>query len=463
MEPRTSAPLKILIVTYHMVPFAPNWGSGQRMYFLAEHLQQRGHDVHVISAKLDHYGNFGHEPSFTQHLRPIDSAWYRRYLAGPGEGDDRQAAPRMQGAVHLESPRSAIRPPGQFLARAMKQTIKKAALVYFGGIYPVMELKAWLWQRGLREYLEQLLSQEPFDVAVVSAPPFAVFGTLRTMKRTRPELPVVMDYRDPWSLACSRFGPYRSREVRCLRQAAVAVGFSDVFAGDLAEKLHIHRDKLKTVWNGYSDADWTRVLRETGPEPRANNSAKLVIAHVGSISVGEGFRDAQRFVRAFEQIASTGDVLLRFVGELPPATAHFLKSRLGGNVEMTGMLSHEQSLRQMRNSDVLVLVHTARDASDRFVVTGKFFDYMKSGQVILGIGSPEVGFNRMIQKYGLGLVSEDREEDIGKCLRKIHERWTRGQLSSLREQPGFRIEEFSREYQNGQYARMLESLAGRGP
>ena len=60
-----------MIITTNMIPYSP-WGGCQRMYFLADFLQDHLYDVYVVhSRNSEYWGDYGHKIRF--HPIPIGS------------------------------------------------------------------------------------------------------------------------------------------------------------------------------------------------------------------------------------------------------------------------------------------------------------------------------------------------------------------------------------------------------
>ena len=110
----------------------------------------------------------------------------------------------------------------------------------------------------------------------------------------------------------------------------------------------------------------------------------------------------------------------------------------------------------MLESDVLFLNYT--DERRGRYVNRKIFDYIRSGKDYLGTASSEHYFVELIQKYHLGVGCLNQPEQISECLEMLYDKWMNGSLGELRKDDGLRIDELSREFQNGKYLQLLENL-----
>ena len=144
-------------------------------------------------------------------------------------------------------------------------------------------------------------------------------------------------------------------------------------------------------WNGYSERDWNEVCREVEDRNNHNRlqSDRMIIAYIGGTSfTNGGYRDLSSFLEAFSKFQVNKNVCLRFVGVTPSDAAERVRSQFPGTLEILPPVDTKTALKYMLESDVLFLNHT--DArTGRHVLTGKFFDYIRSGKVIFGTASSE--------------------------------------------------------------------------
>ncbi|MGH3836442.1 MAG: glycosyltransferase [Pseudonocardiaceae bacterium] len=103
----------------------------------------------------------------------------------------------------------------------------------------------------------QALGGVAADVAVVSVPPFSLLGAAAVT--LDPRVPLVVDYRDPWS--ARRHPPLLARATRpierhALRRAAAVIYAGGSALGDLLVRhLEITPNRMISVPNGFDAAD----------------------------------------------------------------------------------------------------------------------------------------------------------------------------------------------------------------
>jgi glycosyltransferase involved in cell wall biosynthesis len=436
-----------MIITYNMIPYARQWGACQRMYFLADYLQDHGYDVYVVHTQRSEYlGDYGHPIRF--HSIPIIS----------------QEAAVSSGNNSTMKNDSG----GRFATAAVdfaKSIIKKLNLLslermVFNEPNLGMGVYGYLFSKSAREKIFRTISEQKIRHVIISGPPFSLFRLGPQIKMRFPEVNIILDYRDPWNTPYLSYRISSLIERNALRYADKVVFLNDRMLHDISSKYNLPREKCVVVLNGYSKQDWNEVCGKSEDSNHDHpQSDKMTIAYIGSTSfMSGGYRDLSSFLEAFKTFQENKNVCLRFVGVTPSDAAEKVKSQFPGTLEILPPVDAKTALKYMLESDVLFLNHTD-DRTGRYVLTGKFFDYIRSGKVILGTASSEsTYFVESIQKYHLGLGCLTQPTQISECLELLYDKWMKGSLGELRKDDGLNIEELSREFQNGKYLQLLEDL-----
>src|SRR5690606_22827359 len=72
-------------------------------------------------------------------------------------------------------------------------------------------------------------------------------------------------------------------------------------------------------------------------------------------------------------------------------------------VKLTGYVSHEESIKLQRSSQVLLLIEIDSDET-KCIIAGKLFEYMASQRPILAIGPENWDVNQIISETNTGFV-----------------------------------------------------------
>ncbi|MDZ4183241.1 MAG: hypothetical protein U1B83_10250, partial [Candidatus Cloacimonadaceae bacterium] len=128
-------------------------------------------------------------------------------------------------------------------------------------------------------------------------------------------------------------------------------------------------------------------------------------------------------------------------------------------VSFEGFKPHQYSLQAMLNASALLLYIPSGKNTDS-VLTGKIFDYLRSGKAILAIVPPKGLAAEIVMRAGIGFVAEhDDPEGIKARLIEIYELWKLGKLSQLQLDQDY-IAGFSRQRQAQRLAKLIENSVG---
>ena len=440
----------VMIVATDMIPYTISWGGCQRMYFLADYLQEHGFNVHVVHAKKSEiYDDYGHKIRF--HSIPIPV-----YSIGSSAGQNLSDTDRIGGRFK------------KGLINFIKFFIKKTNILSFERIVfnePILGLGVYglEFSWNARNTIIKTISEHNIKNIIISAPPFSVLCLAPLIKKQFPKVNIILDYRDPWNTPLLSYRISSFIEQRILKSADKIVFLNDRMFCDTLKKYSLPKKKCLVVLNGYSDRDWEDTLRDFKDHDHCKNAPeKMIISYVGSLSFNKGgYRDVTSLLDAFMIFHKNKNVLLRFVGIISSDAVERIKKQFPDNIEILPPVDTKTAFHYMIKSDVLFLLHT-NEKTGRYMLSGKFFDYIRSGKVILGIASTrDTYFLEFIQKYHLGVTCLSEILEIIKCLELLYEKWMNEALEELRPDEGLDIKTFSRDVQNCKYLTLLEELLQR--
>ncbi len=234
-------------------------------------------------------------------------------------------------------------------------------------------------------------------------------------------LPLVLDYRDPWTVADGprrarwRRLPGRSRGLRRLEQALLGRASAVVYvADDIRDRNReafptLPGDGWRVIPNGFDEADVgpvapLRPLRPTllyAGSCYGSRSMRPVLA-----ALAEGFGPGER------------GVCLRIFGELDPAARAFLDDHpLPGRVFVEQRVPAAVLAAHLRGADGLLLIV----GGTHHTVPAKLFDYMAAGRPVVGLGAAEGAAAAVVERCGIGLWASDRAGLIA-ALRAVEAR-----------------------------------------
>lgn len=229
---------------------------------------------------------------------------------------------------------------------------------------------------------KRVIHMEKPDLIFSSSPPHSLQVVARKLAAWS-QLPWVADFRDPWTDAfwdkdikrkwwADRLN--KRLEQKVLEQATIVTTVSHGFQRLFNRKGR--KSPIAVITNGFDAADFSKV--------RMPGGSKMHIVYAGHIAA------SQNPVNLFQGLAALPAALrqqiqLDFYGSQDDSVMQTIE-RLGLIEQMAfhGYVSHDQVMQAMQNADVLCLLLPQRHAEG--VIPGKLFEYLATGNYILGIG-----------------------------------------------------------------------------
>ena len=306
-----------------------------------------------------------------------------------------------------------------------------------------------------RDAIVSKIKDDSIEMVIISGPPFSLFHFAPFIKSKIPGVPIILDYRDPWNINhSSLIAKYFERKI--LHTADFIVLLNEPMKLDIISYFDINKNKCEVILNGYSEQDWREFEKKYNINQKKNS--KLTISYIGSISFECGsYRYSTEFFHAIEDFPHKEDIIIRFVGSIPSSFTNEFQKRYPNLLEIIPPVATQESYKYMLESDVLLVLHT-RLSDSKYMLTGKFFDYIRSGKPIFGIGATESAyFIKIIKNLKLGITSGNRSDEILIVRNKLYKKWEDGNLNEIR-MNDIDITNYSREYQNKTYLNIINRL-----
>ncbi len=296
-------------------------------------------------------------------------------------------------------------------------------------------------------------------VSVCSDPwsPLIVGYLLRQLKG----LPLILDFRDPWSIHDGKMAlrPPPTRrllsgiEASLFKKAAKVIlntrlcrdAYIDRYAG------RIPAERFTFIRNAFDEG----VFNPLTNEATADDSSAFKVLYFGTfrrfVEPDVMFEGFARFVRA--NGLCPRDAKLVLVGGLAPdKQQEAAELGLEDFLEVQSAIPFPDSLLALRSADVLVLVV---QPECRLQIPGKLYDYFCARRPILAISANEE-VNQMIEESGAGLAAEyGNPRDMANQLFKLYSAAKKGQPVVATKE---KIEMFSADTQAREYARVLDEV-----
>jgi len=417
---------RILLVSRAFPPFAPSLGGAVRILKLAEYFQAQGADVHVLAGRGRYYSDFGYGALLKAlSVHYVDDPLLAR--TGPPVENGGQSAVRI---------RAHLRP------------LVSECLIPDTGVLAVPRLV---------RTANGLIARHELQHIITSGPPHSdhLVG-LAAKRRFGGALNWIADYRDSWNgTALFRKKTWLLQRInlalerRVLARADhltyISIPMRDKMIAIAGKSAATLADKTSLVMNGFdatvspNTASWVPCR---GP---------LTIGYFGALDDRpDGYRNPAAI---FDTVLKFGlDVRFEFFGQIRLSPRW--QELLGDRLRINGSLSHSETMIRMRDSDVLMLLHTKDDGADE-VITGKFFEYLLSGRPILSVGPRVMAVNALLTELGCGYIV--RHDDTGQLAEMLGKLIERKANDALPTQVISNIGKFSRSEQYSTFLRLLDA------
>jgi glycosyltransferase involved in cell wall biosynthesis len=278
-----------------------------------------------------------------------------------------------------------------------------------------------LWVPFALRRARAIVRKYDIQAVLVTAPPFSAFLVGNSLKMEFPQLKLITDFRDDWLRFYLGEFDYQKNDYTRRRATAIerrTVQLSDkvvVVTQSMLEHIQARYpdqkpQKFALIPNGYDPESFA------GFRPRVHKGSKTIVSHVGTVYSASSARYYLDALDALPDEVRTG-IETRFIGRIADDEKPFLRSRKSQITEF-GFMPQDQALRQMEETDFLLLVMT-----DGASLTGKLFEYMATGKPILAIAPPGGEVARILQETKAGwCASPDDPEGIRSLLRNVLER-----------------------------------------
>jgi len=325
-----------------------------------------------------------------------------------------------------------------------------------------------LWIPEAVEAIGKILGRTQVSVILATVPPYSN-AVAAAICAKRFDVPLVTDFRDPWTRVDFYWGLKRAwarrvsaRLERLVLRASARIVMADQledFAEYFADTTPAMRTKTVSILNGYdeSDFDGTEEAARRASSERA--AGKFVVSYVGSLYAREV---ASLLLGAFDawRALSPGD-LAHAVFEYAGGQSSYLEG--GRNLPLEfkdhGFVSHKQAIAIRAGSD-LQLFALPPSVKPHWL-SGKIYEMIRARVPILAFASSRGAAAELLRLTGAGTVIEpDDLEGAGRALKQLYDEWVmHGKIA--RQSGSVAVEEFSRRALAARLDNVLREVAGR--
>jgi len=261
---------------------------------------------------------------------------------------------------------------------------------------------------------QQAIKDHKIDLIIATGEPFILFKYASALSKNY-NIPWIADYRDGWSTNHNRSTIekryYSIIEKHYLATASIVTTVSEEFSHQLQQLL---KRKVQVILNGYFEEKFKVI-------PPSVKQDKFIISFAGTLYP---YQPIEIFAKGFALffLKHNEDILLRFIGVgfYPDQVERIKKALKGyaGNLEFTERLPHDETLKLLAESSVLLLPAD----SNRPQIYAKVFDYLALRKNILLCKSDEGSLYKIISETNSGFIC-NTEEEVAVTLEKIYSEW----------------------------------------
>ncbi len=292
------------------------------------------------------------------------------------------------------------------------------------------------WVRPSVRFLKKYLAEHPVDAVVTTGPPHSVHLIGLGLKKAL-GLRWIADFRDPWTemfyYKHLGLGPAADRRHHRLEQAVLdgadtVISVSPPVAADFRACT---KTPVVLITNGFDEDDFPG-----GPQARGQ---EIRLVHTG-LFAADG-NPLNLWDALAERCAADPDfrarLQIRLAGKVDTAITEAIRARgLGGNLVELGYLPHDETVREQRAADILLLP-LRQEPEYAKVLPGKIFEYLAARRPVLGIGQEDGAAAAVLRDAAAGQMFDwDKKDELLAFLDAEHpqtegiEKYTRRALTA---------------------------------
>ena len=375
-------PRRVLLIAYYVPP--AGGPATQRILQFIEHLPATGWDVEVLTVREGAYPN--RDPSLLEAV-PGSVTIHRTPSFDPIA-----LYARLKGDDEDDIPAGSL---GEDESSVLETAARWIRANFF---IPDARIGWWpfaVW-RG-----RTLLESGRYDALLSSGAPHSVHLIGRSLHRAT-GTPWIADLHDPWTDIsyydefphtrwAERLDAHFERSVLAEASAVTTVSpsWAELFAGKAENRYAV-------VENGFDPNDFESVQ----PAPADD----FVLAHVGKLYASRNPAALWRALAALRDEGKIPELRVHLTGSVDPEVRRSIERHgLSPIVTIDGFVPHEEALRRMARSTLLLLV-IEQFVQANGMITSKLYEYLASGRPVLGVGPSGGDADALLREHGAGAV-----------------------------------------------------------
>jgi glycosyltransferase involved in cell wall biosynthesis len=284
------------------------------------------------------------------------------------------------------------------------------------------------WKKfAVPKALEIIRKEEILNV-ITAGPPHSTHFIGEEIKKQIPKIFWITDFHDLWTDVIYYDQLYhlpwikkreKLLEQRILEHSDLIFTVGDKYKAKLLAKTGIPNEKIKIIRIGYDDSLFSDL--ELNEEPQQ----EFVITYTGTI--GDIYQP-QIFFKALKNVLNQNSdlvVKLLIAGVVSPGViSEIEKAGLKNNFHFLGYISHPESVKLLKKSNLLLLVNPAVK-DEEMVIPGKVYEYLAARKPIINITKATAETAYLIDSCNAGRTFDRHmQNELEDFLRKCIKEWS---------------------------------------
>lgn len=282
------------------------------------------------------------------------------------------------------------------------------------------------WIKPSINFLTEYLKENKIDAVVSTGPPHSAHLIALGLKKKN-NVPWLADFRDPWTtmdyyheLLLTRWADRKHHRLE--KKVLTSADALTVVGRGMKEEFETKSNREVTVvTNGFDDTDF--LTERTEPDK------DFSIVHIGSFFARI---NPIGLWKALEELKTENHSLIsklkiKLTGRVAPSVIESIKEHhLEEFLTISPFQPHDEAIRQMKRAAVLLL---SVYEENKFIVTGKLFEYLAAHRPILFTGSKEGDAARIVLETEAGPVfSRDEVQPMKQHILWLYQQFEKGIL-----------------------------------
>jgi glycosyltransferase involved in cell wall biosynthesis len=266
------------------------------------------------------------------------------------------------------------------------------------------------WVNPSIRFLSDYYNKNPFQAVISSGPPHSLHLIALQLK-TKFNVPWMADFRDPWSeyFASLMLTKWAIRKHEALEKKILQTADKVVVIGRNMQIQNLEKAGIQSdlVMNGFDIEDYQL------PEKPMFNKEKFTMLYAGTLSQR---RNNSLFWKVIRSLIDSNELFestvnIQLVGKVDSSVLKDIEQfNLERYVEFIDFIPFKEVVKRQMEATVLLLFVDNFEGA-KWVLTGKFFEYLASNRPILAIGPKEGDLEAEMMNTSSGLLADFNEEE----------------------------------------------------